>query len=152
MPYAMFSACPPAFEVQSLPHGSAQVTFYYDTHQLFTSDDEEGERWRCQFYSLVTMNSANLAHRVGSDYAGWFAAAKEQEDARVAAAARLRRNTALAESDYLLLPDYPIDDDTRALVIEYRQVLRDLPETPGWPHEVVWPERPALSSGILRGP
>lgn len=60
---------------------------------------------------------------------------------------RTERDLCLAATDYLLMPDYPISDDQRAVVQAYRQALRDLPAQPGAPWDgggeaTPWPEIP----------
>lgn len=39
---------------------------------------------------------------------------------------RQQRNEIIKNTDYLLFPDYPITDERKAQVIEYRQKLRDI--------------------------
>lgn len=61
---------------------------------------------------------------------------------------RSARDLRLAATDYLLMPDYPISGDQRAVVQAYRQALRDLPAQPGAPWDgggdaTPWPELPA---------
>ena len=61
---------------------------------------------------------------------------------------RAERDRRLAATDYLLMPDYPISDDQRAVVQAYRQALRDLPAQSGAPwdgggEDTPWPELPA---------
>lgn len=61
---------------------------------------------------------------------------------------RTERDRRLAATDYLLMPDYPISDDQRAVVQVYRQALRDLPAQSGAPWDgggeaTPWPELPA---------
>ena len=41
----------------------------------------------------------------------------------------------------MMMPDYPISDANRDALKAYRQALRDVPEQPGFPDEVVWPEK-----------
>ena len=60
---------------------------------------------------------------------------------------RVERDQRLAATDYLLMPDYPISDDQRAVVQAYRQALRDLPAQSGAPWDgggeaTPWPELP----------
>lgn len=59
---------------------------------------------------------------------------------------RARRDKLLRASDYMLMPDYPIDPGERDAWAAYRQALRDLPETmpepPGGPDQVEWPTPP----------
>lgn len=59
---------------------------------------------------------------------------------------RSERDRRLAATDYLLMADYPISDDQRAVVQAYRQALRDLPAQSGAPwdggeKETPWPEQ-----------
>lgn len=56
-----------------------------------------------------------------------------------------QRNFRLFTSDYVFLPDSPIDPSTLDDWKSYRQSLRNLPETdPNWPNSdlVIWPEPP----------
>ncbi len=52
---------------------------------------------------------------------------------------RMERNRRLAESDWTQLPDAPVDHVAWAT---YRQELRDVTAQPGFPWNVVWPEKP----------
>jgi len=61
----------------------------------------------------------------------------------VAARAREERDKLLAESDFILMPDYPASEEVKAAWTAYRQALRDLPEQEGWPMNIVWPEKPS---------
>ena len=62
----------------------------------------------------------------------------------VEARAREQRNTLLAETDYILMPDYPLTEEQRELWTTYRQALRDLTDQEGWPTNIVWPEKPSV--------
>ena len=62
---------------------------------------------------------------------------------------RAARNYRLTETDYLLMPDYPISETAREAVKTYRQALRDLPEQEGAPwdgggSETPWPVKPEV--------
>lgn len=48
------------------------------------------------------------------------------------------RQKLLAESDFYVMPDYPMDDKTK--VESYRQALRDITQQAGYPFEIDWPE------------
>ena len=55
------------------------------------------------------------------------------------------RNKFLAETDYLLMSDYPLSEENRRELEAYRQALRDLPSLEGAPwlnQPVPWPEKP----------
>jgi len=62
--------------------------------------------------------------------------------ANEAAKARAERDRRLITSDYLMLPDYPIDDAERTAVAAYRQALRDVSRQAGFPFNVAWPDVP----------
>lgn len=63
-------------------------------------------------------------------------------DADHAAEARERRNQLIAETDFLVMPDYPLDEERKAAVLAYRQALRDVPEQAGFPRQIDWPVKP----------
>lgn len=52
------------------------------------------------------------------------------------------RDTKLSETDYLVVPDYPISEERLAEVKTYRQALRDIPEQTKFPKDVIWPDVP----------
>lgn len=58
--------------------------------------------------------------------------------------AREKRDQLLAETDYLLMPDYPIEAAVLEVLKTYRQALRDVPEQAGFPSAIEWPERPEV--------
>ena len=61
---------------------------------------------------------------------------------------RAERDRRLSATDYLLMPDYPLNDTLKGAVQLYRQALRDLPAQEGAPWDgggeaTPWPELPA---------
>jgi len=56
--------------------------------------------------------------------------------------ARAQRDSLLAATDYLVMPDYPLSDERRDAVIAYRQALRDVPGQAGFPENITWPDKP----------
>ena len=61
-----------------------------------------------------------------------------------AKAAREKRDQLLAETDYLLMPDYPIEAAVLEVLKTYRQALRDIPEQSGFPKTIEWPSKPEV--------
>lgn len=61
---------------------------------------------------------------------------------QLAEQARSERDSLLAETDYLVMPDYPIDPDLLASVRVYRQALRDITDQAGFPETIEWPVKP----------
>jgi len=57
---------------------------------------------------------------------------------------RSKRDRLIADTDYLLTPDYPISPDELEVVKAYRTALRDVPQREGFPYDVVWPELPEV--------
>jgi hypothetical protein len=53
---------------------------------------------------------------------------------------RAQRNALLSACDWTQLADAPVDDLAWAV---YRQALRDIPDQPGFPANVVWPVAPS---------
>lgn len=62
-----------------------------------------------------------------------------REKELLAAKVKEQRNKLLQESDWTQLPDAPVDKVTWA---GYRQQLRDVPNQPNFPEQVVWPTTP----------
>lgn len=60
--------------------------------------------------------------------------------------AREKRDQLLAETDYLLMPDYPISSEALVALKTYRQALRDVPEQEGFPKTIEWPSKPEVIS------
>lgn len=60
----------------------------------------------------------------------------------VAAQVRAQRDSMIAQTDYLMMSDYPISEEDKTLLETYRQALRDVPEQEGFPSEVQWPVAP----------
>ena len=59
---------------------------------------------------------------------------------------RAERDRRLSVTDYLLMPDYPLDNTLKEAVRLYRQALRDLPSQEGAPWDgggegTPWPEQ-----------
>lgn len=68
-----------------------------------------------------------------------------EKKAQKEAAARSTRDYYLTMTDYLVVNDYPITDEEREQVLEYRQALRDIPQDRAFPEGIVWPEPPAVA-------
>ncbi len=65
-------------------------------------------------------------------------------DEEIADQVRAERYRKIAATDYLAMPDYPLCDEGLAVVMAYRQALRDVPTQAGFPREVAWPDAPAV--------
>ena len=86
-----------------------------------------------------------------SDLNGWtylkgYAPKKTEEQKlnELATTIRSKRNLLLAETDYLLMPDYPISEDHLARIKKYRQQLRDITTQDEFPKNVTFPDFPKI--------
>lgn len=61
-------------------------------------------------------------------------------DAALAATLRAERDRLLAGCDWTQLADAPLSEDERDAWTLYRQELRDVPQQPGFPGVVAWPQ------------
>lgn len=55
---------------------------------------------------------------------------------------KLIRERLLKETDFTQLPDSPLTSDKKLTFSEYRQALRDIPQTNTSPDNIVWPIKP----------
>lgn len=66
-----------------------------------------------------------------------------EREAQAWEALRAERNRRLQATDWIMLPDAPCPEGTTLEQWQaYRQALRDVPQQPGAPYNVVWPEPP----------
>lgn len=63
-------------------------------------------------------------------------------DEEYASEARAKRDNLLEETDFMMMPDYPLSNEKRQAVSTYRQALRDIPEQSGFPRQINWPLKP----------
>jgi len=66
---------------------------------------------------------------------------EEEKAEKLAEELRARRDADLAKTDFYLVQDYPISDEDLEKIKAYRQALRDLPQTEGFPY-VEYPQNP----------
>jgi hypothetical protein len=81
----------------------------------------------------VNMTDAEISQRQAEENA-WAAG----ENDRLSDEIRAKRNSLLAETDYLALSDTTLSSDMAA----YRQALRDVTSQAGFPSNVTWPTKP----------
>ena len=71
------------------------------------------------------------------------AAYKAGIDAHVATNVRSERDRLIAETDWIVVKAKETSTNVPAAIKTYRQELRDLPTTSGFPHTVTWPTKPS---------
>ena len=57
---------------------------------------------------------------------------------------RSERDDLLDASDWTQMADTSLSADDKAAWATYRQALRDVPQQPGFPETIAWPETPGL--------
>jgi len=82
---------------------------------------------------LTDMTAAEISQRQAEENA-WAAG----ENDRLSDEIRAKRNSLLAETDYLALSDTTLSSD----MATYRQALRDVTGQSGFPTSVTWPTKP----------
>lgn len=73
-------------------------------------------------------------------------AVPEPTTEEIAAQVRAKRDALLAETDFLMMPDYPLGEEDATALKTYRQELRDVPTQEGFPTEITWPDLPETLS------
>jgi len=129
-----YAHCPQALEIDRLSKHSAQLTFAENAVEV--SDGA----WEADVYTLVVPWQRDLFDVVAANYADWLAHAKDKDYEQAATEIRERRDALLTDCDWTQATDSPLSEDIRIGWRIYRQALRDIPEQPGFPWDVTWPE------------
>ena len=137
-------------EVQEI--AQVENTYYYDK---IYSDNHLGsftESTKLAYDLGWQDNHVLISDTEVSELNGWTYlkghAPKKTEEQKLndlATTIRSKRNLLLAETDYLLMSDYPITAEYLAKIKKYRQELRDVTKQENFPTDVVFPnltERP----------
>lgn len=67
---------------------------------------------------------------------------KRHIDTKIASGIRSDRNIKLRQSDWTQLADAALSPSDKSDWVQYRQTLRDIPSSAGFPHDVSWPLEP----------
>lgn len=153
---------PPVFTV-SREGEKAVIIFYTDVQEVQREDGESA--WKAVSWTMETSWQDDIAARIGADVSSWLTLAQNEAAAAAAAKARALRDKLLTESDAMTaldrfgmdLPDKvtattmlsvfkeiltAVWKITNGSIGQYRQALRDLPEQPGFPFDIDWPNKP----------
>lgn len=126
-------------------------TYYYDKlyedHHLgsFTESTKLAYELGWQD-NTVAITDTEVSDLTGWTYLKGYAPKKteEQKLSELATIIRSKRNSLLAETDYLLMNDYPITAENLTRIKKYRQLLRDITKQENFPTAVVFPEFPTM--------
>ena len=148
---------PPVFTV-SREGQKAVIIFYTDVQEV---QRDEGTAFEAVSWTMEVPWTDNLEARITAATEGWFALAQQQANEIAAAAARAVRDQLLKDSDASMALDRlglvapsgttftawlsflkGLGNVLTGSIALYRQALRDLPNQPGFPFEIDWPEKP----------
>jgi hypothetical protein len=101
-----------------------------------------------QRYEKIVEGTAIRNDDNGIYYQNWQAQAmtaeeQQQTDLRRADLMRAERNAMLTATDWTQLGDAQLTAEKRAEYTVYRQALRDIPSSAGFPWNTTWPTEPA---------
>lgn len=153
---------PPVFTV-SREGDRAVIIFYTDIKEIQREDGETA--WEAVSWTLETSWQDDIAARIGADVSSWLTLAQNEAIKIAAAEVRAKRDLLLVASDAMTqldrlgmdLPDKvtattmlsvfkeiltALWSITKGAIGQYRKALRDLPEQPGFPFDVEWPDKP----------
>jgi len=116
----------------------ATVTAPYETSVRDGVEEINGQ-WFTKYVVGPTFTDTTDEDGVVTTAADNEAAYRQGVDDKAAERVRADRDKRLADSDWTQLADNTADTNAWAA---YRQALRDLPSTDGFPHDVTWPTEP----------
>ena len=116
----------------------ATVTAPYETSVRDGIEEVNGQ-WFTKYVVGPTFTDTTDEDGVVITAADQEATYRQHIDDKVAESVRADRNKRLADSDWTQLADNSANTNAWAV---YRQALRDLPSTDGFPHNVTWPTEP----------
>lgn len=112
----------------------------YEIGQIFTDDEEYSKRaeWcnnnHCYIEEINPKEDGTRQFQIKE--------IPDPTDEELALQIRAHRDILLNQTDYLMMPDYPIESDRLAKIKTYRQALRDIPEQSDFPRTITWPKKP----------
>lgn len=98
---------------------------------LYTASPNDVEETGRKLYEKIINDGVEIAEYVPPE---------PPSDEQVAMWKRQERDELLKETDWTQLPDVP--QPTKEKWAEYRQLLRDIPQQPNFPHDIEWPRKP----------
>lgn len=122
---------------ESIPEGFAVLPEGLDMGGFYTAKG---------FVTLTVQDQAVTSYAVNQEALDAWSAEHPDPDPTEALAVEVRsqRDELLADTDWTQVLDAPIDATSREAYRTYRQALRDIPEQPGFPGDIIWPELPAV--------
>lgn len=159
-----YAHIPEAYEISDCGEGKS-VVFLRENIRLAEQDEYGHDRYEADEYTITVPTSAILCDRVSENFDRWLSLAKANDFAKAAKEVREKRNALLESTDKdmafdrlkIVLPENitaitlltgfidfikSIKEIKDGKIANYRQALRDIPEQPGFPYDVTFPEKP----------
>lgn len=157
---------PAELEVFTGDEGQSVVVFRLNIEEVpREGEGEEGTAYTADEYRLTVPSRANLEQQIREHIEDWRNRAVSEDYATVAAEVRAKRNALLDETDkdmafdrlQIALPEnvtaitlltgfvdfiHSLKNIVNGNMARYRKALRDLPEQPGFPYDVTFPDKP----------
>ena len=127
------------FRIENIRNGYCTVLFFDNIEEL---TDEEGNVY--YEYDLYVLDKVNyretLEKTIEDNYEEWLNMATDYDYNTFAKEVRTKRDRLLNETDWTQMADTALSEDKKEAYRIYRQALRDVPEQPGFPYDIIWPE------------
>ena len=124
-------------------NGTAEMRF---RQNIISKKDDKGDTiYNYDEYLLIVTDRDGLEKIVQDNMEVWLAYAKQQETDNQAQAVRDKRDKLLADTDWTQTDDAPLSSEDKESVRKYRQALRDITAQSGFPQEIKWPDKPAVT-------
>ena len=137
------SISPPALSFEHRFDGMAEMRF---RENITDSKDDKGDTiYNYDEYLLIMIDRDGLEKIVQDNLPVWLAYAKVAETDNQAQAMRDKRDKLLADTDWTQADDAPLSSEDKVSVRKYRQGLRDITAQSGFPQEIKWPDKPAVT-------
>ena len=108
---------------------------------IIETQENEEIKYTYDMYRITINSRAKLEQMLENEkeYTKWLELAKKQEYNKLAEEIRAKRDMLLAETDWTQVTDTALTKEEQAKYKEYRQKLRDIPEQPEFPYNVIFP-------------
>ena len=136
---------PSVIYIEDLGNNKCLVALTTNVQVVETQNGENKEnniKYVYDYYTLETINRSTLESDIQENFDLWLNFAKEKEYNEKAKVIRIQRDKMLTDTDWTQISDNSLSEKVKQEYQVYRQALRDIPEQPGFPYEVVFPVEP----------
>lgn len=138
------------FSIENIEDGKCTVLFFDDIkeekQEMNIENKEKSEKvvYSYDVYTIEVLYRDNLEETIATNSDKWLKDIKEKEFNRVAMEIRKKRDDLLYATDKYTILDYPITEEDRKIILQYRQKLRDIPQQKNFPYNVEFPDKPNI--------